>query len=397
MSSQSKFEQNLEGLCRLAIKSETAGDFARLVNDFRIQAKSQTDESYTYSFRNFIADQTVRQIAIMVDREWFYANPKLRENFLAEIDLSPQFIVHCSVLLEEIHMKKGLIDIHVDLSSWILDRFEQIEILSAEEVELLGNSLRRMTNYLAGTEFEHSFANALAYKNIGDRNFKDIAVKTYLRMDEEDKLSFLESTIQLPKCEVSRSVAASSMEWLRMNETRIVEQFTSNGLVHDIDGSDADLALEKGFPGIAWAIRLRQHDYQPQELLHNALIHGVHPDATLKRLLEEKDSGRGIRSKLESDAAILAYCMAFDQSTNVLDGNDRAKHVFAKALRAVADSKVQPAEQFAGMIAERAEALIRDTSSYDSIKWLSQIESLSSLLKNSRRFKGMKVESDLGM
>lgn len=397
MSSQSKFEQNLEGLCRLAIKSETAGDFARLVNDFRTQVKFHTDESYTYSFRNFIADKTVQQIAYMLDKQWFYTHKNLKQYFLDGIDLSPHFIAHCSVLLEEIHKEKGFGEIHVDLTSWLLDGFEKIEILSFEEVELLGNALRRMTTYLAGTEFEHSFANALAYTNIGERNFKDVAVQTYLRMDEEDKLSFLESTIQLPKCKVSRSVAASSMEWLRMNEARIVEKFTSNGLVHNIDGSDADLAQEKGFPGIAWAIRLRQHDYQPEELLHNALIHGVHPDATLKRLLEEKDSGGGIRSKLESDAAILAYCMAFDQSTNVLDRNDRAKHVFAKALKAVADSKMQPAEQFVDMIAERAEALIRDTSSYDSIRWLSRIESLSSLLKNSRRFQGMKVESDLGM
>ena len=68
-----------------------------------------------------------------------------------------------------------------------------------------------------------------------------------------------------------------------------------------------------------------------------------------------------------------------------------------KALKAMASLGAQPHASHEGTVLGIAAELIASASDHEDVCWLPRLNCLSEMIKSSRKYQGMRLESDLGM
>lgn len=395
MSSYAKRESFFEKLSSDVVDSETIDAFFEKMANFRAEIRKQEDLIHVYSFRELCASLSIDQLSELKTFRGEH-NHRALGKFFDGLVLTPHLMfklaLHAgSQCLQPASKQEGL-----ELAKMLLCRLDNFDHFLNDEAHLLTRSLRKLTTVLAGTEFENAFAEYFLSKPIGGELMHSVVVKSYLAMGDREIIEHTPGD-DLTPIDVEPQVAERALKWLRKNESRIVEIIVEGGLSSAFNADLAALAQSKGFSSLAWIIRLRQLDYQPDEILRNLVDYGAHPDQRMTELLERKGSTSGIKALLDSNAALTAYCLAQNVDSTVLIDSKNLKAVQRKALIALSSLGLEPHPSRRDAVREIASSLIDSAVDHESVSWLSELKCLDETLKSSRKYQGMRLESDLGI
>lgn len=393
MSSYGKRESHFENLSREVVESQNIPLFFERLHIFRAEILNEVDLSHVYSFRQLCASLHEEQYAELRNFRGTL-DPGTVDKFFDDLVITPHLMLRLAFQAGEhcLHPKTKLEGL--SLAEQLLTRLPALGRSSDDEDHLLSRSLRKLACVLSGTEIEHAFADAFLTNPIGGVLRPSVAIKAYLSMGDREVIDHTAGD-DLTQIDVPPKVAEGAHKWLRMNESKIVEVVADGGFSPAFNGELAFLAQNKGFPNLAWIIRQRQQDYRPEEILKNVIDFGAHPDATFIEL-EERKSG-SIRSKLDSNAAFIAYCLVHNIESTVLTQSNNLRIAQTKALKAMASLGAQPHASHEGTVLGIAAELIASASDHEDVCWLPRLNCLSEMIKSSRKYQGMRLESDLGM
>lgn len=396
MSSYAKRESFFEKLSSDVVDSETIDAFFEKMANFRAEIRKQEDLIHVYSFRELCASLSIDQLSELKTFRG-EVNHRTLGKFFDGLVITPHLMFRLALYAGEQSLKPESKQNGFELAKMLLARLDAFDPFLNDEAHLLTRSLRKLTTVLAGTEFEHAFAEYFLSKPIGGELMHSVVIKSYLALGDREIIEHHTPGDDLTPIDVEPQVAERALKWLRKNESRIVELIVEGGLSSAFNADLAALAQSKGFSSLAWIIRLRQLDYQPDEILRNLVDYGAHPDQRMTELLERKGSTSGIKALLDSNAALTAYCLAQNVDSTVLIDSKNLKVVQRKALIALSSLGLEPHPSRRDAVREIASSLIDSAVDHESVSWLSELKCLDETLKSSRKYQGMRLESDLGM
>ena len=395
MSTYAKREAFFEKLSRGIVESGSLDAFFEKVTSFREEILKAEDLSGVYSFRQLCASLHEDQLAELKNFRGDFSDVIL-EKFFNGLVITPHLMFRLAVqagdqCLHERSKADGLA-----LAEMLRGSLDGLDVSGNDERHLVVRSLRKLATVLAGTGFDHAFAEDILQKPIGGQFMHSSVIKAYLAMDEREVIDHTPGD-DLAMIDVEPRVAESAMQWLRKNQPRIVDMLVDGGLSPDFNADLAALAQRKGFTSLAWMIMLRQMDYQPDEILQNVINFGAHPDRHMIKLLEEKRAPSSTKSQLDSNAALIAYCFVHNAESSVSTECKNLKVAQRNAIREIANLGLEPHSSREPAVQEIASRLIDSANEHEDVRWLSKLVCLEGMLKTSRKYQGMRLESDLGM
>lgn len=375
--------------------SPTMTQFLSGIEDFLLASKTDEGSDDHYAFRNFLADSHVEHYEKLSEYgEMVELSHKV--SLLNSFRMTPQLLRKMSVVMADAGMISPVDAETITIAKALLSRLPDLEVDPGSETMLLAKAVKQFASVLAKTEVEHAFADYFLKSGAGGKSYPWIPVLAYID-ENTGGIDYGGEGDDMQPITISKGTQVSISRWVRKNEGTIVVALLNGPLVDRFTATLAKTADEQGFPSIGCVIRARQLYYSPAEILSNARDHGVHPDARMIELLEEKSKGSGIKSIIDSNSSLLAYSLVHHVKTDLLNICPDSRHVVTKALKAIADTDSQPSREVEPLVQAKALDMIADARDYDSVSWMQKISCLKDVLLRSLKFKGMRVESDLGM
>lgn len=395
MSAYANRESYFERLSQEVLDTMPGEKFFEKVRFFRSEIANESELSRVHTFRTLCAELHIAQYTALKNSR-VTLQPGTMERFFEDLVVTP----HLMFQLTQLSINAKSVAEAQQESAWITSKIVEmlpcIDFGTDYESYLLTRSLRQLTNDLAGTGMEHSLAQAILTTPIDGKLMAGVVIKSYLEMGDREVLDFA-PTEALAGIDVTPAAAASATSWLRSRETEVVEAVLEGGQSQIFNERLQSLADLKGFPAIAWAMRIRQKEYSPTELLRNVIDHGTHPDDKLVAIIEDEKISISIASRIQSHSALIAYCLVHNADSTVFKDSKFLKASQKKALHALASLRLEPHESRMDTAIGMAQALIDAARDYQDVEWLSELSFLDDKLKESRKFQGMRLESDLGM
>jgi hypothetical protein len=381
------------------IGQTTLADFFEIREAFSQSVRDGYMELTDFAFMTFAGNLELRQFVKL--RQFLKDEPSDAnlQKFLSGVVMTPYVFLAFSEQVSGLCEEAGTHELGIATATWMLNQFSSMKITLNEEILPLKQGLRNLTFALHDTELEHVFAEAFFEQTFHVTRRAEIAIFTYAMIADTNELPF--GAAYLYNANKSASlVAGSAHQWLARNEARVVDFFNKGDLIHDFNSELADVIDKLGLSTLSRIIRLRQFHYATTELLKNQVDHQVVPDEQCVELLMEKQERQGIKSKTDSDAALLAY-----ELVNGMDKLDedwiidhkRCSAIFRAAIKAVASLNLSPHPTCANFITGMVNLTIQTASSFDQVKWLEEVDFLAPLAKQSGRYKGMHLESAIGL
>lgn len=395
MSSYAKKESFFEKLSREVVDSGNLDDFFEKMAIFRAEISKESDLSGVYSFRQLCASLHEEQLSELKNFRGGTTSDVL-DRFFVDLVITPHLMLKVALQAGDECLLENSRLVGITLAEKMRTRLETLDINIDDEMHLVVRSLRKLATVLAGTQFEHAFAEDLLSKPLGGQLMHSAVIKAYLAIDEREVIDHTPGDDLFP-IDVDPMVAKGALDWLRKNEPKIAEILVEGDSSPAFTADVAALAQKKGFTSLAWMIRLRQKHYKPDEILKNVIDYGTHPDPRMIELEEAKGPSSSTKSLLDSNAALIAYCLVHDVDSSVLTASRNLKFAQRAALKAIASLGLEPSSARNDSVREIADVIIESAVDHESVKWLSELKCLGGVLKASRKYQGLRLESDLGM
>lgn len=380
------------------MSSTTLATFFEFREEFSQSAQLGHAEFSDFAFSTFVGNFELCQFLKMQQ----LSKNEPRENFqkfLSGVVLTPYAFLVFSEQVSNLCEEPGTHELGMATATWLLKQFSGLKALLNEETLPLKQGLRNLTFALQGTELEHAFAEAFFEHDFHETLRAEIAIFTYAMIADKNVLAFGASFLYNAN-KPEALVAGTAHHWLASNEARFVDHFKKGGLILDFNAELAVVLDSLGLPTLSSIIRMRQFHYATNELLKNQVCHQVVPDVRCLMLLKEKPANSGLKSKTDSDAALLAFKLVngldkLDESW--ITGQKYVTSIFRNATRAMTSLNAFPHATCTDFISMMVTLTIQTASSYDQVKWLEETDFLAPLAKQSGRYKGMQLESALGL
>lgn len=397
MSSSGHTAQYFEVAHRVLMSEVDVNRFFERLKSFREGLVEAVDVGRQYGFRQQLADLQTQQFRKLLNEHGGATRPLYQNRFLKDMVLTPE-LFHKMSLLVELDLRLGdSSGLGERIARSFLTKIEAMEITSEPEIAMLRKSLRLLACALDGTDLPHEFADLFFNKVISGEVRADIPFVCFLNISGPLDASHAENGMFKGPITAPTSVSSNAHAWLIKNEVRLVEFFKNGNLVVDFSESLAEQADLYGYSQFANVIRLRQLEYQPSEILENARHHGVHPDERCVELLEKKAGYAGIQSVLNSDAALMAYRLVNIGDIKALGDGKMARHSFRLASVALTEQGLGPAPEMLDKAKEMAAIIIERAVNHQGLEWMADVEYLQPVLLASKKYQGMRLESDLGL